>query len=136
MVSENEWWIANFLTEDPEITTYVNIGTPPEWNGSHVTQIDLDLDVIRRLDGTVKVIDEDEFAENRVEFGYPDELVTGAREAADRAAGLLRDSVEPFDAMAREWIAKVDPESLRFLDDGLKVRERHIECGCRGGVRW
>lgn len=63
LVPEDEWWVAEFSPNHPTLTVYVNIGTPPEWTGSRVTQIDLDLDVIRRRNGTVMVLDEDEFEE-------------------------------------------------------------------------
>lgn len=62
---------------------------------------------------------------NRAAFAYPDDLVAGAREAADRAVGRLREGVEPFDTVAQEWIAKVDPVSLQFRDDRMKVQGLH-----------
>lgn len=82
----------------------MDITTPPEWDGSRLTFIDLDLDVICRLDGTVEIIDQDEFEENRTTYDYPDELVEGAIAAADRAAALLRAGTEPFDETAEGWI--------------------------------
>ena len=45
--------------------------------------VDLDLDVVEGLDREVWVDDEDEFAEHRVELGYPREVVDLA--AGDRA---------------------------------------------------
>lgn len=57
-----------------------------------------------RLDGTVEIIDQDEFEENRVSYGYPAELVEGAIAAADRAVALLRAGAEPFDGTAEGWI--------------------------------
>jgi len=42
---------------------YIDIATPAEWSvdGRQVTCVDLDLDVVRRWEGTVFVDDEDEF---------------------------------------------------------------------------
>lgn len=60
LVSVNEWWVASFYPTHPDLTVYVDIATPPKWNGSHLTFVDLDLDVICRLDGTVEIIDQDE----------------------------------------------------------------------------
>ena len=48
--------------------------------------VDLDLDVRRRRWGVIERLDDDEFAEHRVRFGYPDEVVTQAT-AASRLAG-------------------------------------------------
>lgn len=78
----------------------------PSREGSRVTQIDLDLDVIRRLDGAVEIIDRDEFDEIRVSRGYPDELVEAAIEAADRAVALLHADAEPFHDVAAGWIER------------------------------
>lgn len=117
LIPEDEWWIAEFFTDHPVITLYVNIGTPPEWEGSRLTQIDLDLDVVRRLDGSVEIIDEDEFEDHRVRLGYPAELIRGARDAADRAARLVRAEVEPFFVASDKWLSQVNAESLRRLED-------------------
>jgi hypothetical protein len=117
VVPTDEWWIVEFYPDHPEITVYVNIGTRPEWDGSRLTQVDLDLDVVNRLDGSVEIIDEDEFEKHRVALDYPCELVVGAMDASQRAVDLMRNSVEPFDTASKEWIAKVDPESLRRLTD-------------------
>ena len=108
LVPVDDWWVVSFYSDHPEITVYVDIATPAKRHGSHLSFVDLDLDVIRRLNDTVEVIDEDEFEENRVAFDYPDELVDGAREAADRAAGFMRDRAEPFGDAADQWLALVD----------------------------
>jgi predicted RNA-binding protein associated with RNAse of E/G family len=113
LIPMDEWWIVEFYPDHPEITVYVNIGTPPEWDGSRLTQVDLDLDVVRRLDGTVEIIDEDEFEEHRITLGYPDELIVRAREAADKVERLMKDGVEPFGRAAEEWLSRVDPASMR-----------------------
>lgn len=113
LAPDDEWWVVEFWLGHPEVDLYVNIGTPPVWNGSRLTQIDLDLDVIRRLDGRVEVIDIDEFEEHQVEYGYPEELVVGAREAADRAVEMIQDSAEPFASVFERWVAKVDPANMR-----------------------
>jgi len=112
LLPNDEWWVVSFYPAHPEIDFYVDIGTPPVWKGRQLTYIDLDLDVIRRLDGTAEIIDEDEFEQHRIEHSYPHELVEGARAAADRADALIRNSVEPFGSVFLEWVDKIDPESL------------------------
>lgn len=104
LVPEAEFWLVEFYWDHPQHPVYVNIGTPPEWHGDRVTQIDLDLDVIRRPDGGVEVVDEDEFLDHQVRYEYPLELVEDARAATDRAVGLLNDHTEPFGAAAQPWI--------------------------------
>ena len=60
-----------------------------------MTAVDLDLDVVRRTDGTVYVDDEDEFAEHRVSFGYPPEVVELAEESCRWVLGHVRDRHRP-----------------------------------------
>lgn len=102
----DEWWVASFYPTHPELSVYLDIATPPEWDGSRLIFIDLDLDVICRLDGTVEIIDQDEFEENRLLYGYPDDLVEAAIAAADPALALLRTGAKPFDETAEGWIQK------------------------------
>lgn len=106
-VPENEWWVVEFYWDHPWHEVYVNIGTPPEWIGDRVTQIDLDLDVVRLVDGTVDVIDEDEFLVHQVEYGYPAELIEGARRSARRAVEMLSNGDEPFGSASQRWLEAV-----------------------------
>lgn len=108
MVPEREWWVAYFYAEHREIDVYVDIGTPPVWKHQRLTYIDLDLDVVRRLDGTVETIDRHEFDENRALYGYPYDLVEGARGAAYSLASLLRTGREPFGTVAERWLSRVE----------------------------
>lgn len=103
-VPTRAWWIAEFYWEHPRHAVYVNIGTPPAWEGARVRQIDLDLDVVRTIDGAVDVLDEDEFLAHQVQLGYPPDLVSQARTAADRVADMLRRGVEPFGEASARWI--------------------------------
>ena len=75
LVPRDEWWIVEFYTDHPWHSVYVNIGTPPVWDGDRVTQIDLDLDVVRTLDDIVVVLDEDEFAEHQIQYSYPPHII-------------------------------------------------------------
>ncbi|MEN8041358.1 MAG: DUF402 domain-containing protein [Actinomycetota bacterium] len=105
LVPDNQWWIVEFTWDNPQHTVYVNIGTPVERHGDRITTFDLDLDVVRELDGSVLVIDEDEFAAHQVEYAYPQRLIDGARSAADQAAQMLREGIEPFGSAPDQWIA-------------------------------
>jgi len=112
-VPSDSWWIVEFYTNHPWHAVYVNIGTPPVWDGDRVRQVDLDLDVVRKLDGSVVVLDEDEFAEHQIRYSYPKDLITAARAATDEAVDCLQRNQEPFGSAATNWIARVDPETLR-----------------------
>ena len=107
LVPRGRGMTAMFYTEHPEqaFELYVDITTPPVWDGDHVTAVDLDLDVIRRFDGSWYVDDEDEFAEHQVGYGYPE---AGGRCGGGVRAGSRRD---PFggsgsrDRDCRPWKA-------------------------------
>ncbi len=105
----DDWWSAIWSaspTTPGEWRVYVDIVAPAEWHEDSVRLIDLDLDVYRSLDGKVRMLDEDEFAEHQVQLGYPQELIDGAREAGDRLLAMVRDAVEPFDNVGVDWLAK------------------------------
>ncbi len=104
LVPEREPWLVEFYWDHPEHPVYVNIGTVPVRYGDRVIQIDLDLDVVRRPDGTVVVLDEDEFAEHRAQYKYPQNLAAGARAATHRALALLTGRLEPFGIAAKPWL--------------------------------
>ena len=99
-------WVATFYSAHPRIHTYVDITTPALTSPGLVTCVDLDLDVVRDIDGErVWVDDEDEFAEHQVRLGYPPEVIEGAR----TVCAWVRDAVEhrqqPFGGASRRWLA-------------------------------
>jgi hypothetical protein len=96
-------WMATFHDEGGPVRVYVDMTTPPEWDGTTVRAVDLDLDVIEDRDGRVWVDDEDEFAQHRVEFGYPPETVALAMATCQRIRELMEGRVAPFDGAARRW---------------------------------
>ena len=101
-------WLATFHAEGNPVRTYVDITTPPHWDGAVVRAADLDLDVIRAIDERgVYVDDEDEFAEHQRLFGYPPEIV----ELAEHSCALVHRAVlhghPPFDGAAAEWLARL-----------------------------
>lgn len=103
-VPDGEWWLAEFYWNHPWHEVYVNIGTPPVWDGRRVSQIDLDLDVARRIDGTVVVLDEDEFDAHRARYGYPVDLIAAARKSTEAAVMMLENGSEPFGSVWRNWL--------------------------------
>jgi hypothetical protein len=64
------------------------------------------------VDGKVSVLDEDEFAEHELRYGYPPDLIDLALAATTEATSRLTMRSPPFDGVAQEWIAKVDPATL------------------------
>jgi protein associated with RNAse G/E len=99
------WWAATWWIDDPEIDLYVNIGTPAIIEPHRVVSTDLDLDVVRTMDGSTAVLDEDEFEEHQRRYGYPSDVVAAAEAACAETLDLVRRAEPPFDAATpRRWI--------------------------------
>ena len=93
-------WAASFYgSAHQQIDTYVDMTTVPEWCGSRVSMVDLDLDVVLMRDGSLVLDDEDEFEQHRRELGYPAKLVDLARRTADEVLAAIWDGTEPFGAV-------------------------------------
>lgn len=104
VISEDSWFIPIFSPADPRFAVYVDISTPVTWSSDHrVEAFDLDLDVTVGPDGRVSVLDEDEFDDHRGRFGYPQELVTGARAATDQVLEWIDSGRGPFGGAADRW---------------------------------
>ncbi|MDF8263263.1 DUF402 domain-containing protein [Luteipulveratus flavus] len=99
------------LEDEPHrVLIYVDIATTPVWRrddaGWSVTAVDLDLDVIRLVDGTVYVDDEDEFAEHQVSLAYPAEVVAGAERDCAWVLESVRSETGPFGGTGFEWLRR------------------------------
>lgn len=107
LVVPDAWW--TFIFNGPDrpagrITHYVDIVTPPTFHDGEVRWTDLDLDVVRRADGTTYVDDEDEFLTHLVTLDYPPMWVDRARSEAARIFLAIERGDEPFgDACLRWW---------------------------------
>jgi protein associated with RNAse G/E len=107
LIPRDAWWVASFNLGHRKHEIYIDLSTVPVWHGDEVTMVDLDLDVVRLVgSGVAKLLDEDEFAEHRVLFGYPEDVV---RAVSQTAATLMTQVIgaEPFVAAYRPWLAQV-----------------------------
>ena len=101
-------FVVAFYSDSPDapVELYVDIATSPRWDGAVVRAVDLDLDVVRSRDGRVWVDDEDEFAEHRVQLGYPDEVAETAERTCAEVLRAVRAGEPPFDRdTAAGWFA-------------------------------
>ncbi len=98
-------WTACF-NAGHELEIYVNVTTRPVLDGDTITAVNLDLDVVRYLDGRVEVLDEDEFAEHQVQLAYPAELVSQARQTCDWLVRAVSARAEPFGRAGAGWLAR------------------------------
>jgi hypothetical protein len=83
---------------------YVDISTVPVWEGARMQAVDLDLDVVRALDGTVLVDDEDEFAEHQVSYGYPTDVIELAERSCADVMASMSAAAEPWATVGHRWV--------------------------------
>ena len=103
-----KWYTAGFSAEPAEVEVYCDLTTPPTWPGpGQVTMIDLDLDVLRRR-GEIQalLVDEDEFAEHRVRYSYPSEVVDAAQATAHSLLRAVTERTGAFAGAHRAWLEK------------------------------
>lgn len=67
-----------------------NIQTPVELRPGEAHYVDLEVDVVRRPDGSVSIVDLEELQELERSGRYPPEITAGARAIATRLAEVLR----------------------------------------------
>jgi len=107
LIQPGSWW--TLIANDPQrIRFYVDIITPAVWQSDElVTMVDLDLDVVLELGGTVYIDDEDEFAEHQVTLNYPTAWVTKVPQVAADMADRIRRAEEPFNLVAESWLSRL-----------------------------
>jgi hypothetical protein len=102
-------WTAVFNEVTPDspfgYDLYIDVCTPPVWDGDTVTAIDLDLDVVRTFAGEVRLEDEDEFVEHAAAMEYPQHIIDAARAAAAAMVTAVEAAEEPFNEVGRAWLA-------------------------------
>jgi hypothetical protein len=91
-----EWYNVVALIEEGHVRYYCNIASPPYVNGGVLTYIDYDLDVIRLPDGSIQVVDEDEYEEHRRQYQYPDQVDRKVKWGLDQLLYRLRHEWETF----------------------------------------
>jgi uncharacterized protein len=103
------WWTAAFNGEPAATEIYCDIATPSRWpDPDEVTMVDLDLDVIRRrADRRIMLLDEDEFAEHQLRYGYPADVIRQAQDAAAWLQDAMAAGAEPFAGSYQAWLDQV-----------------------------
>jgi uncharacterized protein len=103
-----QWWTAVFNDQPDKVEIYCDVTTPADWpSQGEVTMTDLDLDVCRLRSGAVELLDEDEFAEHQLRYGYPAGVIRAARKSARWLQAALADGTEPFATAYRSYLALV-----------------------------
>jgi uncharacterized protein len=112
LIPDRQWWTAAFNVGPTDTEIYCDITTEARWlNPGEVTMVDLDLDVVRlRADGQVLLVDEDEFAEHQVRYGYPAGVIRQAEQAAAALLVAIRARAEPFGTAYLAWLDRISAD--------------------------
>lgn len=87
---------------------YVDVITPARWiSADRVEMVDIELDVVLHQDGTVELLDEDEFLDHSARYGYPDSLIHRARTTAAELMLKVEAREEPFGEEGMAWLEQV-----------------------------
>ncbi len=142
LVPDGAGFLASFYPDvsAAPVRIYVDITTPPQWDAAVVRSVDLDLDVVRDRSGRVFVDDEDEFAEHRVRYGYPDEIVRLAERTCAEVLRAVEASEAPFDGpTAVRWLEVLANRAARPRRSALmpwrSARPRRTGCPRTRGKR-
>lgn len=93
---------------------YIDLGWDVRWGerdgAPEPTGIDMDLDVVKAVDGRgIWIDDRDEWDEHRVAYGYPLDTVNRLEALAIDLEQRVRDGVAPFDdATPDHWLARLE----------------------------
>ena len=66
-----QWFNIVALIEHAGIRYYCNIASPPYLNDGVLTYIDYDLDVIRAIDRSIRIVDQQEYDQHKQLYHYP-----------------------------------------------------------------
>lgn len=103
LLPPSDGWLAWF-PDFGDYELYVDIVIGVTRTESSVSMIDLDLDVVRRRDGAIELLDVDEFEMHQIELGHPDDVIEHASKMADQVLAAIRGGLLPFDgADANTW---------------------------------
>lgn len=103
-------WVATFYDDAHPggVELYIDLAIKHGWRRIRPKvvefhMIDMDLDVVRTKSRGLFVDDEDEFAEHRAAFGYPDGLCERLEAATAQLTDLVAAGHAPFDGREAAW---------------------------------
>ena len=92
-------WYNVFRFHEPDgafRSYYCNIAMPPTLAHGFLDYIDLDIDVVAEKDLSYKVLDRDDFEQNKLKYGYPPDIVYRVHASLKEVVGLIVSAQFPF----------------------------------------
>ena len=91
-----QWFNVVALLEEAGVRYYCNVASPPYVTGNVITYIDYDLDAIRLPDGTVHVVDQEEYERHKVSYHYSRLVEEKVSAGLQALLGRIHDRRVPF----------------------------------------
>ncbi|WOF23622.1 DUF402 domain-containing protein [Microbacterium betulae] len=103
--SGSQAWVLTRNAAPSKTRVYIDVAWDARWDGPEPTAIDMDLDVVHRLDEAgVYVDDRDEWDEHRTAYGYPADVQERLeRITADLERDVRADAAPFDDETSRRW---------------------------------
>ncbi len=98
----HKWFNTIAMLRENGIYYYTNLASPCLYDGEALKYIDYDLDYKFYPDGTINLLDEDEYDQHRVEMNYPEEIDGILRKYMQQILALYKSNQEPFNAKCNE----------------------------------
>jgi protein associated with RNAse G/E len=99
--------VADFGADGSFRQYYCNIVLPPRLDGSRLSMIDLDLDVLVDERGRTRLVDVGEFEANSAAMGYPPDIETLAWSAVAEIERMAQFGLMPFDGCLRGYLSLI-----------------------------
>ncbi|HYP19500.1 MAG TPA: DUF402 domain-containing protein [Chloroflexia bacterium] len=104
VVPSGTFWTACFNSVDPVVD--VDIVLPVRWVNDALEEVDLELDILRSADGSVRVRDREEFDRVREVWAMPGDVAALAEETCEQVRELVELGTEPFGEVGRVWLSR------------------------------
>ncbi len=99
---DDKWFNVIAMFREKGIYYYCNLASPYLYDGEALKYIDYDLDYKFLPNGSVNLLDEDEFAEHKVAMNYPAEIEGILRDNRVIMLDLFRSMKPPFNTQYNE----------------------------------
>jgi len=115
--SAHHWFNVVALITKVGVEYYCNLASPASLKNKMLDYVDYDLDIVVRADGTLQILDGDEFEQHEEAMGYPASLISLVEVATEELLQWIKEQRELFAPQKLvEWMAQF--ESLKKKDDG------------------